>query len=165
MPLTLLQTVGDNQEASVVRSLLEAHDIKVVVQGEQHRSMLGMMGSYIELRILVEAEDLDRAKRVIEEAHAAGPAALDEEEGSPGALRGALCPVHEQEATATCARCGTFLCGACDPAPELPVCEQCEAIEQTPDEGRTRKRRLRAAVVFLLLFGLPALVALLSRVL
>ena len=163
MPWALLQTVGDNQEASVVRSLLEAHQIRVVVQGEQHRAMLGMLGPYIELRILVEEADLERARRVLAEAEAAGPAALDELEGEPGALRGALCPVHEKEATATCSRCGTFLCGVCDPAPELPLCEECEALEATPDEARAHKRRVRAAVVFLLLFGVPLLVALLSR--
>lgn len=158
MPLELLQTVGDNQEASVLRSLLQAHGIRCVVQGEQHRSMLGMLGPYVELRVLVEREELDRARRVIEEAEAAGPPAEDELEAAPGSLRGAVCPVHEQDATSTCERCGTFLCDACGDA---SVCEECEARAQPVDEKRVAKRKVSAVVAFMLLFGLPALVTLL----
>jgi hypothetical protein len=157
MPLVLLQTVGDNQEASVLRTLLDAHGIRCVIQGEQHRAMLGMLGSYIELRVLVEAEDLDRARRVLSEAEEAGPLAPDELEGTPGALRGAVCPVHEKDAEFVCGRCGTFLCEACNVSRVSPVCEECEARERTPDAGRAARRRLSALVVFLLLFGLPAL--------
>ncbi len=154
MPLELLQTVGDNQEASVLRSLLQAHGIRCVVQGEQHRSMLGMLGPYVELRVLVEREELDRARRVIEEAAAAGPPAEDELEAAPGSLRGAVCPVHEGEATSTCERCGTFLCAQCGSG---AVCEECEARAQPVGENRVAKRKVSAVVAFLLLFGLPAL--------
>ena len=52
----LLFTCNDNQEASVAKSVLEAEGIECVVQGENHRSMLGALGTYIELRVLVPRE-------------------------------------------------------------------------------------------------------------
>ena len=157
MPLELLQTVGDNQEASVLRSLLQAHGIRCVVQGEQHRSMLGMLGPYVELLVLVEREDLERARRVVAEAEAAGPPDADELEAAPGSLRGAVCPVHEGEAVGTCERCGTFLCAQCGSA---TLCEECDARAGPADEKRVAKRKVNAVVAFMLLFGLPALAAL-----
>ncbi len=160
MPLELLQTVGDNQEASVLRSLLQAHGIRCVVQGEQHRSMLGMLGPYVELRVLVEREDLERARRVVAEAEAAGPPAEDELDASPGSLRGAVCPVHEGEAIGTCERCGTFLCERCGVGTGASLCEECDTRAQPADEKRVAKRKVNAVVAFMLLFGLPALAAL-----
>lgn len=62
--LVLLQTCGDNQEATVLKSRLEAEGIFCVIQGENHRAMLGMMGSYIELRVLVPENELERARNL-----------------------------------------------------------------------------------------------------
>jgi hypothetical protein len=65
--LTLLLTCGDSFEASMVRSALEAHDIYSYVQGENHRALLGGMGAFIELRVLVRRADLDDARELLEE--------------------------------------------------------------------------------------------------
>ncbi|MGA9522269.1 MAG: DUF2007 domain-containing protein [Myxococcaceae bacterium] len=68
--LVRLTTVADNIEASAVRSLLEANGVRCLIQGEQHRSMLGMLGAYIELNVLVAAMDVDRAQQILAERDA-----------------------------------------------------------------------------------------------
>lgn len=64
-PLVLLHKCGSNDEASVLRGLLGAEGIFCFVQGEQHRSMLGAFGPYIEPGVMVREADLDRAREVI----------------------------------------------------------------------------------------------------
>ena len=68
-----LVQVGDNGEASVLRSFLECHDIHVYVQGENHRSVLGMVGAFVELKIMVPASQLDDARELLEEYNAETP--------------------------------------------------------------------------------------------
>jgi hypothetical protein len=60
--LVLLKRCADNIEASSLRSLLDAHDIQCFLRGEQHRSMLGLMGSYVDVDVLVASSDLLRAR-------------------------------------------------------------------------------------------------------
>ncbi len=62
--LALLVNVGDNGEASVLRSYLEHHGIHVYVKGENHRSLLGMVGTYIELNIMVPQSQLEEAQEL-----------------------------------------------------------------------------------------------------
>ncbi len=64
-------SAGSNEEASILRSYLEHHGIQVYVQGENHRSMLGMVGAYIDLHIMVPAKAAEEAKTLLEEFHAA----------------------------------------------------------------------------------------------
>jgi hypothetical protein len=63
--LVPLCVCGSTMEASVVRGALEAHDIFCYVQGENHRNMLGMLGPYIEVRVLVRRADRDDAAAVL----------------------------------------------------------------------------------------------------
>jgi hypothetical protein len=56
----------DNAEASIYRSYLEQYGIQVYVQGEHHRSMLGMVGTYIGLNILVPRHQEDEARELLE---------------------------------------------------------------------------------------------------
>ncbi|HLL52570.1 MAG TPA: DUF2007 domain-containing protein [Myxococcaceae bacterium] len=88
--LVLLKTCGDNAEASLTRSLLEAAGIQCVVQGEQHRSMLGTIGGYIDLRVLVRAADLDRARELLDQDQAEAQKAAEAE-----ALSGTVPPPEE----------------------------------------------------------------------
>lgn len=62
--LVLLLNVGDNGEASVLRSYLEHHGIQVYVKGENHRSLLGMVGTYIDLGVMVPQSQLEDAKEL-----------------------------------------------------------------------------------------------------
>jgi len=75
--LVHLVSAGSNAEASVLRSFLENHDIQVYVQGENHRSLLGMAGAYIELNIMVPESQAEAARDLYREFEAA---AVEEEE-------------------------------------------------------------------------------------
>ncbi|WP_223635924.1 DUF2007 domain-containing protein [Corallococcus sp. EGB] len=160
----LLTSCGDQSEAALVRALLEANGIPCVVQGEQHRSMLGVAGTYIDLRVLVPANELARAHELLksvpqEEPSGGGPAAmpdLDSEE--------ARCAVHGQRATRTCERCGTFLCASCDGA-STGLCEDCaDRKGSSAQDRRGRRRKIVAWGILLFMFG-PLLLLLLASTL
>ncbi len=61
-------TCGNNAEASVLRARLEEAGIRSVVQGENHRSLLGPLGAYVELAVLVPEEAADQAREIIDAA-------------------------------------------------------------------------------------------------
>ena len=150
--LTLLRKCGDNAEAAIVRGMLEANGIECVVQGEQHRSMLGVVGGYIELNVLVSRLDFEKANALL------GAEALKPEpsaEGGPPDLEGAVCAVHEAAAKTTCSRCGSFLCAQCEPFGDPALCESCD--ERIPDTRRPRRRRAIAVTIVAYLF-LPLMV-------
>lgn len=132
--LVLLRSCADNNEAALIRSLLEADGIDCVVQGEQHRSMLGIMGAVIELRVLVAERDLEYANSLLD---AEGLAASEPDESGShpvGEHSGAVCAVHEHKATSTCGRCGAYLCDRCQVRDRAaPLCESCdESLAKAP---------------------------------
>jgi len=65
MSLVPLLTCNSAEEASALRALREAHGIPCVVQGEHHRALLGMLGPYVEVRLLVPALHRPSAARLI----------------------------------------------------------------------------------------------------
>jgi hypothetical protein len=73
MSLLPLVTCASGEEAWAVRALLEAHGIPCVLQGEHHRALLGMLGSYVEVRVLVPAVHHSSASRLIAPAPQAVP--------------------------------------------------------------------------------------------
>lgn len=157
--LSFLCSASDNAEASALRALLQANDIDAVIQGEQHRSMLGMLGAYIELRILVPTPLLDKAKAVLE----AEPIVSDDsplQQGEGGHFGdGAVCAVHEGVATATCERCGAFLCEACHVTDRAhPLCEACDERVHEGRGDRSQRRRVLGLIVIAILAG-PAAIA------
>jgi len=77
--LVFLASAGSTNEAAILRGYLEHHGIYCFVQGEQHRSMMGMVGAFIELRLMVPEDSIDDAKELLEQFHAA------QEESEPGA--------------------------------------------------------------------------------
>ncbi|RKH61326.1 putative signal transducing protein [Corallococcus aberystwythensis] len=158
----LLTTCGDASEAALVRSLLEADNIPCIIQGEQHRSMLGVAGAYIELRVLVPARELEHArellKSVSQEEPPPGVATSAQDDGSEEAH----CALHGQRATRTCERCGTFLCDSCEGA-SAGLCEDCAERNGSGAEiQRGRKRKVVAWLILLFLFGPPFLLMLAS---
>jgi hypothetical protein len=92
--LVLLRRCADNIEASSLRSLLGAHDIQSFLRGEQHRSMLGLMGSYVDVDVLVASADLQRAQELL----AATPSPDAEEEPEAGVGEGDEGPLSSAEA-------------------------------------------------------------------
>jgi hypothetical protein len=152
--LTLLLETLDPVELAGARSLLDAHEVNYVVQGELHASMLGgMMGNpAIVPRVLVSKRDLEQARALL--------TASPEAETQPQAgLEGAECPVHLKPATAACDRCGTFLCGDCKALGAPPLCEDCSVSEDWQRKPKdARANRMKKAVAWMLLA--PALFAL-----
>jgi hypothetical protein len=71
--LVFLAEVGDNSEAAILRGYLEDHGIFCYVQGENHRSMLGMVGTYISLRLMVPSAKLEEAQGLLEAFYAEDP--------------------------------------------------------------------------------------------
>lgn len=65
---TLLTTARDNVEAMSIRSVLESEGIDVFVQGEHHRALEGMLGAFVDLRVMVRRSQLDDARELLEEA-------------------------------------------------------------------------------------------------
>jgi hypothetical protein len=58
---------SNNAEADVIKSLLVSHEIPATIQGYNHRSLLGFVGPYIELNILVPEEKEEDARQLIGE--------------------------------------------------------------------------------------------------
>lgn len=128
--LVLLTECADALEAAQLKGLLDAHGVSCVVQGETHAALLAgaLGGHFIEPRVLVSPNDLERARELLE--------AVPQEGGPAGeALGDGVCPVHEGPAVATCARCGTFLCTQCTTVGEPPVCEDCVQHESIPQRA------------------------------
>ena len=58
-------------EATLVRSLFDAHGIAVAINGEQHAAMLGGLGGgFISLDITVDSDDAERARDLLAELQA-----------------------------------------------------------------------------------------------
>lgn len=88
-------------EADIIKSVLEDNEIECFIQGYNHRSMLGFIGAYIQLDVLVDEADEAKALELIntiqwenmpspEQAFEDSPAAtikVEKERESPAQLR------------------------------------------------------------------------------
>jgi hypothetical protein len=54
-------TCSGPAEAAFVRSVFDAHEIPVVINGEMHASAMGGLGGFVRLDILVDQEDAEEA--------------------------------------------------------------------------------------------------------
>ena len=70
MSLVPLLSCDSVEEAATYKGVLEAHGVPCVVQGGHHRSLLGMLGAYVEVRLLVPAGREDEALRLLRPAPA-----------------------------------------------------------------------------------------------
>lgn len=114
--------------------------------------MLGVVGAYIELRVLAPASELEHARELIKSV-ARGEPPVGFAPGSDS--EDAHCALHAQRATGTCQRCGTFLCASCDGA-SAGLCEDCaERNGSGAGIQRGRKRKVIAGLSLLFLFGPP----------
>jgi hypothetical protein len=159
MALVKLVSAGGYAEGQLIKGLLSTEGIECVVQGESRNTDMGTEAGFGEIAILVNEEDLEEAKQVLD----ARPVAEAPESGSTIG-NGAVCPVHEQPATAVCSRCGTHLCAACGPVGDPPICESCD--ERLAQQPRTRnKTKVVALVMLAIFFGLPTIAVIVLRVL
>lgn len=63
--LVAIGIAGDPMEGGMIREFLRAEGIHCMIQGEQHRSMLQMLGAFIELRILVPRSRAEEAATLL----------------------------------------------------------------------------------------------------
>jgi hypothetical protein len=64
--LVCVSTPGDTIEAQLLRAYLEDHGVFVHLQGEHHRSLLGMVGTFVDVRLLVPAAQAELARSLLE---------------------------------------------------------------------------------------------------
>ncbi|GAB4565594.1 MAG: hypothetical protein Tsb0020_16620 [Haliangiales bacterium] len=82
--LVCVADAGNDAEAAMLRAYLESHDIYVYTQGENHHSLFGQLGGFIQLRLMVPANQSDTARGLIEAFRAdiaSEEPAEDEDEG------------------------------------------------------------------------------------
>lgn len=81
-------TCGGPAEAALVRAALDAHDIPVLINAEQHASMLGGLGgAFVPLHIYVDEADATEAAALLRDLRASGDGdAVDEAELIAAAL-------------------------------------------------------------------------------
>jgi hypothetical protein len=73
-------------DAALVRSALEAHDIPVVINAEQHASMLGGIGgAFVPLHIYVDGEHAEEAGALLRDLRARGRGESSSEAEADGA--------------------------------------------------------------------------------
>ncbi len=75
MSLVPVATCASLEEATTLKGVLEAHGVACVIQGEHHRSLLGMLGPYVEVRLLVPGAQEEAARRLLRPAPSAVPEA------------------------------------------------------------------------------------------
>lgn len=74
-------TCANPAEAALVRSVFDAHGLRVVINAEQHASMLGGLGgAFVPLHIYVAEEDREQAEALLRDVIHAEPA-LDDDDG------------------------------------------------------------------------------------
>jgi hypothetical protein len=71
--LVPLLTCASVEEAATYKGVLDAHGVPCVIQGEHHRSLLGMLGPYVEVRLLVPEAEQATALRLLRPAPAVVP--------------------------------------------------------------------------------------------
>ena len=54
-------------DAEIITSLFETQGIPALIQGRNHRRMLGFVGSYIQLRLLVPADRADEGRALLQD--------------------------------------------------------------------------------------------------
>src|SRR5262249_33597388 len=83
MSLVPVLTCSSVEEAATYRGGLEAHGVPCVVQGEHPRALLGMLGPYVEVRLLVPADQESTARGLLRPA----PSLVVDEELAPDPRR------------------------------------------------------------------------------
>lgn len=79
MSLVPLLSCDSVEEAATLKGVLDTHGVPCVIQGEHHRSLLGMLGPYVEVRLLVPAGQEEAARLLLRPA----PSAVPEEPDLP----------------------------------------------------------------------------------
>jgi Putative prokaryotic signal transducing protein len=73
--LITIRTLTDAAVAEMYRDILEGEGIVAMIPGAQHRSMLGMVGAYVDIPLKVLAADAERAAEIIDAIESGVPEA------------------------------------------------------------------------------------------
>ena len=87
--LVTVRTLNDSNQAAMLKALLEEEGFIVAAPGLEHRSMLGMAGSFVQIPLKVPRRDQERAVALLEALEHA--VVVDEETGADPEL-GAVAP-------------------------------------------------------------------------
>ena len=155
MALVKLMLAGSHVEAQLVKGLLETEGIPAVINGESRSTDMGTEAGFAEIQILVNEEQLEQSRVLL----AATPE-VEPPIKAGGVPEGAVCAVHEQQAHATCSRCGNYLCPSCGPLGVPALCDACLARAAPPSRTKTK---VVAWLMLLFLFGVPLIGAAVLR--
>jgi hypothetical protein len=64
--LVTLRTLHDPALAEMYRDILDREGIVAMIPGAQHRSLLGMVGAFVEIPLKVPAGDAERAAEILD---------------------------------------------------------------------------------------------------
>jgi|GEM_PF-365151 len=73
-------TCSGPAEAAFVRSVFDAHDVPVVINGEHHASAMGGLGGFIRLDIFVDSEHAEEAAALLRDVREGDHAVLEDGE-------------------------------------------------------------------------------------
>src|SRR5262245_5691268 len=73
-------TCSGPAEAAFVRSVFDAHELPVVINGEMHASVMGGLGGFVRLDILVDSEDAEEAVALLADIRAGDHAVSEGDE-------------------------------------------------------------------------------------
>lgn len=77
-------TCSGPAEAAFVRSVFDAHELPVVINGEMHASTMGGLGGFVQLDIFVDGEDAEDAVALLHDIRAGDHAVSEDAELSDG---------------------------------------------------------------------------------
>lgn len=110
MKFVKLVALGDPVEAGMIKELLEGEAIPVSSPGLNHRGMLGMAGSFVDIVIEVPEDRLDEARELLDQVRGdvAGDTPDDRDEGQGRSVPDSP---RKKRVAAFCALAMTFGCG------------------------------------------------------
>src|SRR5262245_50716190 len=76
-------TCSGPAEAAFVRSVFDAHELPVVINGEMHAYAMGGLGGFVRLEIFVDRDDAEDAIALLDDIRAGAHAVSDGDELGP----------------------------------------------------------------------------------
>jgi hypothetical protein len=129
-------TCSGPAEAAFVRSVFDAHDLPVVINGEMHSNALGGLGGFIQLDIFVDRDDAEDALALLSDIRA-GEHAVPEGEDPEAAASDEGADAGDERGDAD---------GVWDARQETMLAR---AVEAPPAIGADPRRRSTGAVLLL----------------
>jgi hypothetical protein len=138
-------TCSGPAEAAFVRSVFDAHELPVVINGEMHAQTMGGLGGFVRLDILVDSDDAEDAIALLDDIRAGDHAVSDGDE-----LPGDDAAQGEDQVERAQSDERADADGVWNARPEIaPVEAPPAARSYTPTKGFDSRRRRTGAVLLL----------------